>query len=65
MNKITCLALLSLIFSSNSSAQFVAYDDSNYYLSQLHQQNIFYQIDGRNEGFDQGSRDIELTLGEI
>ena len=31
----------------------------------MHQQNIFYQIDGRNEGFDQGSRDIELTLGEI
>lgn len=60
-----CLALLSLIFSSNSSAQFVAYDDTNYYLSQLHQQNIYYQIDGNNEGFNQNSRELELTLGEI
>ncbi len=60
-----CLALFFISFSSKSFAQFVAYDESNYYFSQLHQQNIYYQIDGNKEGFNQNSRELELTLGEI
>ena len=31
----------------------------------MHQQNIYYQIDGRNEGFNQNSKEIEKTLGQI
>ena len=31
----------------------------------MHQQNIFYQIDGRNEGYNQNSSQIDFTIDDI